>query len=159
MTYFEARKVEALFRRYRQLAVDYWSAINPIDYGGQGWMAGPGAPTHEETDASRELRREIASLLPEVQLHAKHLGVAVEGLNYPPAAVGGSVIPFNFLGCVTNQWVGYRSSGADAQRSRARTRRRETRALAALPYRHPRRLWEPRLSEGSRAQGSASAMN
>jgi hypothetical protein len=108
MTYWEARKMEAVFRRYRQLAIDYWAAVTPINYGSSGWMAGPGAPTHQDTEKSLELRTHLTTLEPEVMLYAQHLGVGVGGQSFPAPAVGGPVIPFNLLSCVTDQWVGHK---------------------------------------------------
>jgi len=107
MTYFEARRIERLFMRYRQLTVDYWKAVEPIERGRHGWMAGPGAPRHNETDASRPLRQTITMLEPEVEHWAQRLGVGVSGVSYPAPAVGGPALPFNFLSCVTDQWIGY----------------------------------------------------
>jgi hypothetical protein len=113
MTYFQLRDIEALFRKYRQIALDYWAAVEPINHGPQGWMAGAGAPLHRETDASRPLRRELSTLLPQVEYRADRLGVAVRGQSFPPAAVGGPVLPFNLLAHITDRWVGYRYVEAD----------------------------------------------
>jgi hypothetical protein len=59
MTYFELRDVEQLFRRYRQLAVDYWAAVEPTNY---SWMAGADAPRYKDTDVSRPLRTQLELL-------------------------------------------------------------------------------------------------
>lgn len=107
MTYLEARRVETLFKTYRQLALDYWAAVEPINYGPNAWMAGPGAATHKDTEKSKAFRVTLSTLEPEVQLWAGRLGAAVGGQSFPPPAVGGPVLPFNLLQQVTNQWVGH----------------------------------------------------
>ncbi|MPZ18105.1 MAG: hypothetical protein GEV06_09360 [Luteitalea sp.] len=112
MTYFDARRAEELFRLYRQLALDYWAAVEPIERG-PGSMEGPEAPTHSETETSRPLRQEIMMLLPQVEYWADCLGVSVRGESHPPSEVRGPIIPFNFLACVTDQWVGYKCVSRD----------------------------------------------
>jgi hypothetical protein len=57
VTYLEARRVETLFKTYRQLALDYWAAVEPINYGPNAWMAGPGAATHKDTEKSASEQR------------------------------------------------------------------------------------------------------
>lgn len=110
MTYFEARRIEALFRRYRQLALDYWAAVGPPPPG----MVGPNAPTQTETNASRPLRQEISTLLPQVQFWADRLGVGVVAESHPPPILGGGpVIPVNLLACVTDRRAGYRNVSRD----------------------------------------------
>src|SRR3989442_7347795 len=108
MTYLEARRIEHLFRHYRQLALTYWATVEWIDYGGHGWMADPGAPLFRDTPQSLPLRQEITTLIPQMQHWANRVGAGVTGQSYPAAAVGGPVIPFNLLGCVTDLWVGHR---------------------------------------------------
>lgn len=104
MTYFEARRAEALFGRFRQLTIDYWAAVKPID---SSWTDDPSAPRHEETDISRPLRQAISTLEPEATHLARRLGAGIEGHSAPGPAIGGVVVPFNLLDCVFNQWVGH----------------------------------------------------
>jgi hypothetical protein len=54
MTYVEARRIEQLIKDYRQLALDYWAAVQQINYVHDAWMAGAVAPTH-----SRSMRRNL----------------------------------------------------------------------------------------------------
>jgi hypothetical protein len=108
MTYLEARRIEGLFKDYRQLVVNYWAAVEWIDYGGHGWMAGAGAPLFRDTQTSLPLREEIARLLPQMEHWATKIGAGVRGSSYPTPAVGGPVIPFNLLACATDLWVGHR---------------------------------------------------
>ena len=76
-------------------------------------MVGPDRPTHEETDASRGIRQALSMLEPEVKYWAQHLGVNVGAQSFPAQAVGGPVIPINFLACVINQSVGHRHIDRD----------------------------------------------
>jgi hypothetical protein len=107
MTYLEARRIEARFNEYRKLAVAYWAALIPAPQSSYAWMAGPGGLHPTETDASRELRRRLALLQPEVVHWADCLGVSVTGQSCPAPAVGGFVIPFNLLKCVVDQNIGH----------------------------------------------------
>lgn len=107
MTYLEARRVEALFKEYRKLALDYWAAVIPAPQSPHAWMAGPGGLHPTETDASREFRRKLKLSQPEVVHWANRLGVGVTGQSFPAPAVGGPVIPFNLLACVTDQNIGH----------------------------------------------------
>lgn len=107
MTYLEARSVEALFKKYRSLAEEYWAARIPAPSSPHAWMAGPGGLRPTETEKSRELRREISERQPEVIHWAARLGVGVTGQSVPAAAVGGPIIPFNFLACVVDQAAGH----------------------------------------------------
>lgn len=108
MNFFEAVRIERKFREYRDLAIAYWAAVEPIEYGAHGWMAGPDAPTHRENEESRKLRRELVMREPEVILFASKLGVGVTGQSFPAPAVGGPVLPFNLLAHVIDQNVGHR---------------------------------------------------
>lgn len=107
MTYLEARRAEALFRRYRKLALDYWAAVEPIRREPHRLAAGPWTPSHSETNASRPLRQEISMLLPQVEYWAGRLGVGVRAESYPAPAIGGPVIPVNLLACITDQRAGH----------------------------------------------------
>jgi hypothetical protein len=71
-------------------------------------MAGPDAPTHKDTAASRDLRRDLIMLEPEVILFANKIGAGVTGQSFPAPAVGGPVIPFNLLAHVIDQNVGHK---------------------------------------------------
>jgi len=107
MTYFEARRIKKLFEEYRRLALAYWGAVSPIDYGGNRWMAEPGAPTHDETDVSRALRQTLMRLEPDAISCASRLGVSVTGVSYAAPMIGGPVVPVNFLACVVDQTAGH----------------------------------------------------
>ena len=107
MTYLEARRVEMLFREYRKLTLDYWDALIAAPESPHAWMAGPGGLQPTETDSSREIRRKLKLIQPEVVHWANRLGVSVTGQSFPAPAVGGPVIPFNFLECVTDQNIGH----------------------------------------------------
>ena len=107
MTYLEARRVEALFKEYRKLALDYWAARIPAPESPHAWMAGPGGLEPTETDASREFRRKLMLSQPEALYWADRLGVGVAGQSFPAPAVGGPVIPFNLLACVIDQNIGH----------------------------------------------------
>jgi hypothetical protein len=105
VTYFEARRIKRLFERYRELAVAYWDAVEPIPH---GVLNGPGAPTFKDTDASLPLRRELVLLEPEVIHSARLIGAETRGQSLPPPAWGGVVMPFDFLSQVLSLWVGYK---------------------------------------------------
>lgn len=107
MTYLEARRVEALFKEYRKLALDYWAALIPAPQSPHAWMAGPSGLHPTETDASREFRRKLTLSQPEALYWADRLGVGVTGQSFPAPAVGGPVIPFNLLACVIDQDIGH----------------------------------------------------
>ena len=107
MTYLEARRVEALFKEYRKLTLDYWAALIPAPQNSQAWMAGPGGLPPTETVTSREFRRRLTLIQPEVVYWANRLGVAVTGQSFPAPVVGGPIIPFNLLECATDQNIGH----------------------------------------------------
>jgi hypothetical protein len=107
VTYIEGRRIENLFKRYRQLAVDYWAAVEEIDYGGNAWMGGGNLPLHEETDRSIPLRQQIRTLLPEVQKAAAALNMNVTGVSYPAPMIGGPAIPVNYLAGVVDRRAGH----------------------------------------------------
>lgn len=109
MTYFEARRVEALFKEYRALALAYWAALTPAPESPHAWMAGPGGRRPTETEESLALRQKISLKLPEVVHWANRLGVGVTGQSFPAPAVGGPIIPFNLLTCVVDQSIGHTS--------------------------------------------------
>jgi hypothetical protein len=67
MTYLEARRAVRDFEAFRDLTMEYWAALEPIDYHGQAWMAGRAAPTQSETETSSALRTKITMMLPQVQ--------------------------------------------------------------------------------------------
>jgi hypothetical protein len=107
MAYLEARRVEALLKEYRKLALDYWATLIPAPQSPHAWTAGPGGLLPTEADASREFRRKLALTQPEVLYWANRLlGVGVTGQSFPAPAVGGPVIRFNLLACVTDQNIG-----------------------------------------------------
>lgn len=113
MTYLQARRVEALFKEYRALAVAYWGALTPAPQSPHAWMAGPGGLRPTETEASRVIRQKLSIMQPEVVHWAAHLGAGVTGQSFPAPAVGGPVIPFNFLTCVVDQNVGHTHVSTD----------------------------------------------
>jgi hypothetical protein len=104
MTYFEAKELEALFRRYRAQALEYWQAVEPAQL---HWMNGPGQKLENDTEQSLPLRSEIMRLLPEVEDGAQRLGVGYMGQSYPAPMIGGPVIPVNFFSCVVDRRAGH----------------------------------------------------
>lgn len=91
--YFIAAKAEKVFSEYKRLALEYWKAkpAVPADW----WMT-EGAP-HPESKESNALRSKLLQLYPIANTFAKRLGIVVSGESYPAPAVGGPVVPINFL--------------------------------------------------------------
>lgn len=107
MTYFEARRAEALFKEYRALALAYRAALTPAPQSPDAWMAGPGGLRPTETEKSLALRQKIFLKQPEVVHWANRLGVDVRGQSFPAPTVGDPVIPFNLLARVVDQNIGH----------------------------------------------------
>jgi hypothetical protein len=104
MNYFEARCAEAAFRKYKDLALEYWRVAPEDTRDRLDIRAGASNP---ETEESITLRATINQILPEVTTYAHRLGVGVIVHSYPAPVVGGPVLPLNLLGSVVDRRRGH----------------------------------------------------
>ena len=114
--YFTARRWLKALEAFKAMAESYWRSVEMIPGGGNSWMRGPDAPLWLETDDSLRLRQQIHQAEAEVIAISKDLLVDVMGFSEPAPMIGGTVIPFNFLGRICNTFVGHSHVSIDQVR-------------------------------------------
>jgi hypothetical protein len=135
MHYFQAQRHLKKFETFYKLASEYWESLpeqHPSD------MV---RFTYQENSASSALRAQIAAILPHVEMAASELGVGYILTSYPPAAVGGPVVPINIFHSVINPQIGwdildrrYITDTLHKAMSVAREARRRSLIHALLPW-------------------------
>lgn len=110
MNYFEAKKAEDLFNKYKELTQRYWSVASEDSRDHRAINAGVSI---SETKESFELREEINQMYADVNIYAYKLGIGIQVQSYPAPAVGGPVLPVNILASVVNRNKGHRPISKD----------------------------------------------